>query len=273
MDSDSRFIITPRLIVGVGIALVGVALTLDRLLIVDAGRILRFWPVGLILLGAVMIVQGDGRDRTRGVIFAAIGTWLFLNFQGLLTVSMRDLFLPVILIIIGVNIALRTSSHRSRRHRPRGGPGSGTDLGGPAVGSAEGAAPFDRVRESTGPPDPAAHISMFSVMSGVRRASNASAFRGGDILAFMGGAHLDLRLATIAPGEEAVLDVTAIMGGVEVAVPNTWAVSTPVFPFMGAVEDKRLAPLPIDGKLPLDAASPRLVIRGFVMMGNIELRS
>ena len=270
MDSDSRFIITPRLILGLGIALVGVALTLDRLLIVDAGRILRFWPVGLILLGGVMIVQGDGRDRTRGIVFAAVGTWLFLNFQGLLTVSMRDLFLPVILIIIGTNIALRRSSHRSRRHW-RHHTGSRSDAGVPGGESVEGAAPFDRVREPIGAPDPAAHISMFSVMSGVRRASNATAFRGGDILAFMGGVHLDLRLATIPPGAEAVLDVTAIMGGVEVAVPSNWAVSTPVFPFMGAVEDKRLAPLPIDGKPVTDA--PRLIIRGFVMMGNIELRS
>lgn len=276
MDSESRFIITPRLIVGLGIALFGLALTLDRLQIMDADRVIRYWPVGLMLLGGVMIVQGpDGRGRTRGIIFTAFGTWMFLNMQGLLTVSVWQLFWPVVLIIFGVSIALQTGRSRGLRHaRRHNNPfGGGDDPAQP--GGNGGAAPFDRAgfRRNTGPPDPASVVSMFSVMSGVRRASNAAPFRGGDILAFMGGAHLDLRLATIPPGEEAVLDVTAIMGGVEVAVPNHWAVSTPVFPFMGAVEDKRLAPLPIEGKAPNDANAPRLVIRGFVMMGNIELRS
>jgi predicted membrane protein len=276
MDSDTRNIITPRLIIGLGIALFGLALTLDRLHIMDADRVIRFWPIGLMLLGGVMIVQGaDGRGRTRGIIFFAFGTWMFLNMQGLLTVPVWELFWPVILIIFGVSIALQTS-RRGRRYYRRY-DASAVNLPPPSSSAFPGgdaSSPFDRAgfRGGTVPPDPAAHVSMFSVMSGVRRASSAAPFRGGDIMAFMGGAHLDLRLATIAPGEEAILDVTVIMGGVEIAVPNTWVVSTPVFPFMGAVEDKRLTPLPVDGKLP-DGGSPRLVIRGFVMMGNIELRS
>lgn len=280
MDSETRNVITPRLILGLGIALFGLALTLDRLHIMNADRLIRYWPVGLMLLGGVMIAQGpDGRGRTRGIIFFAFGTWMFLNLQGLLTVPVWELFWPVILIIFGVSIALQTSRRsRGERYYRRRGRRFGIDdtipPSMPGGGPAGGAAPFDRAgfTGATAPPDPASHVSMFSVMSGVRRVSNASPFRGGDIMAFMGGAHLDLRMATIAPGEEAILDVTVIMGGVEIVVPNNWVVSTPVFPFMGAVEDKRLTPLPSEGKVP-DGGSPRLVIRGFVMMGNIELRS
>jgi predicted membrane protein len=279
MDTEARNIITPRLIVGLGIALFGLALTLDRLHIMDADRLIRLWPVGLMLLGGVMIAQGaDGRGRTRGIIFFAFGTWMFLNMQGLLTVPVWELFWPVILIIFGVSIALQTSrrAYRGERYyRRHGGRRFGIDeTVPPAAPGGDSNSPFDRAgfRGGTVPPDPASTVSLFSVMSGVRRVSNAAPFRGGDIMAFMGGAHLDLRLATIPPGEEAVLDVTVMMGGVEIAVPNTWVVSTPVFPFMGAVEDKRLTPLPTDGKLP-DGGSPRLIIRGFVMMGNIELRS
>lgn len=258
MDSESRFVITPRLVIGLAIALVGVALTLDRLQLLDAGRVLRFWPVGLMLLGGLMIVQSpDARSRIRGGIIAAIGTWTFLNMQGLLPVSIWQLFWPVILIVFGISIALQSS----RRGRwSRGGPRSRSDSH-RWVSGGDG-------------PDNSSHISIFSIMSGVRRTSSASPFRGADVTAIMGGARLDLRLATIPPGEEAVLDITAMMGGVEVIVPPAWSVSTPIVPFMGGVEDKRLAPLPVDGKYPEhDARTPRLVIRGLVMMGSVELKS
>ena len=36
----------------------------------------------------------------------------------------------------------------------------------------------------------------------------------------MGGGHIDLRQATIPRGEEAVLDIFAVMGGCEIIVPD-----------------------------------------------------
>jgi hypothetical protein len=88
----------------------------------------------------------------------------------------------------------------------------------------------------------------------------------------MGGTTLDLRQAVIPPGEEAVIDVVALMGGCEIAVPASWTVATPIVPVMGGVEDKRLPPLPV----PHDSGAPpppRLVIRGFLMMGGIQIKS
>ena len=88
-----------------------------------------------------------------------------------------------------------------------------------AQGGSEPVVPAD--------PDRAEKISMFAVWSNVRRASAASPFRGGDITAIMGGGQLDLRLATIPTGGEAILDIVAVMGGVEIIVPTSWEVSTP----------------------------------------------
>jgi predicted membrane protein len=258
MDSDSRFVITPRLVVGLAIALVGLTLVLDRLHLLDAGSVLRFWPVALMLVGGLMIAQGgDGQSRTPGVIVAAIGTWMFLHMQGWLTVSIWRLFWPVILIVIGIRIALQGSS---RGRWARGGPGT-----------ASGAHRWVGGGDS---PDASSHLSIFSIMSGVKRSSQASPFRGADVTAIMGGAQLDLRLATIPPGEEAVLDITTMMGGVEIVVPPTWSVSTPIVPFMGGVEDKRLAPLPVEsGPSERDTSAPHLIVRGLVIMGGIQLKS
>ena len=82
--------------------------------------------------------------------------------------------------------------------------------------------------------------------------------------AIMGGCHLDLRQATIPPGETATLDLLAVMGGHEVRVPENWSVVTRIIPLMGGVQDKRLP-----SKEPTTAT---LVLRGFIMMGGLEIK-
>jgi predicted membrane protein len=284
MDSEPRFLITPRLVVGVGIALLGLILTLDRLHLLDAGRVLRYWPVGLMVVGGLMVAQGGYRGQTlRGIIVFAVGTWMFLYNERLLPAPIWELFWPIILIVVGVSMALRPRGRTLReirgrvRDRVASNSGAATFGGGAASGAASFNAEDARYRDGAGLAgtyDNTPHISIFSVWSGVRRISNASAFTGADVTAIMGGAKLDLRMARIPAGEEAVIDITAVMGGVEVVVPSTWSVSTPLVPFMGGLEDKRLPPLPVDGKIPVpDAKTPCLVIRGFVMMGGVVLSS
>ena len=57
----------------------------------------------------------------------------------------------------------------------------------------------------------------------------------------------------------------AVMGGFEIIVPDTWSVRVEVTPFMGGIEDKTQArPGP---------SAPRLVVRGFVMMGGVEIKN
>jgi hypothetical protein len=305
MDQDSSFVVTPRTILGVAIVLLGFALTLDRLGLAEASHILRFWPVPLILMGGLMIVQArDGRERTRGVIFAGVGTWFFLYSEGLVTVRIWELFWPVILMLIGFSLVFRTGGPRRRRYRRYGADGPfgpsgplgpdgplgpngpfGRGSAGPTAasgsnmpfGAGEAFVPGGSSGSSGSPASPPQYadrserLSMFAVWSSVRRASVASPFRGGDITAIMGGGQLDLRLATIPPGEEAILDIVAVMGGVEILVPSTWEVSTPIFPFMGGVEDKRFPPLQDPNAVRKE--SGRLVLRGLVMMGGVHIKS
>jgi predicted membrane protein len=301
MDQDSSFVVTPRTVFGVAIALLGFSLALDRMGIVEASHLLRFWPVPIILIGALMMVQArDGRERTRGLVFAGIGTWLFLSSEGLITLRIWELFWPVVLILIGLSLVFRTGGARRRDRRLRsGGPvgpnasqspagpfGSGGPSGSstssssmPSFGASESFVPNTSATPGTVPPpasqyaDRSEKLSMFAVWSSVRRASAASPFRGGDITAIMGGGQLDLRLATIPNGEEAVLDIVAVMGGVEIIVPSSWEVSTPILPFMGGVEDKRLPTLPNDPNVARRENGGRLVLRGLVMMGGVHIKT
>jgi len=235
-----RLVRTPRLVVGLAIALFGVLLVLDRANLTLAAQVLRFWPAVLIVLGASIFAQsrkvGGG---VNGIVLMALGGWLLLNSLGILRISVWQLFWPMILIAIGTILVVQTV-------RRRGDTASGTEA--------------------------ADTLTIFAVLSGVKRISTASRFRGGEITLFMGGGHIDLRQATIPREEEAVLDVFAMMGGCEIAVPESWTIATPIVSVMGGVEDKRLPPLPTaDGGGGL--APPRLVLRGMVLMGGIVIKS
>ncbi len=57
MSIETRLHAAPTIVIGFCIIMVGVALTLDRLQIMDAYAILRFWPVAIILIGGGIILQ------------------------------------------------------------------------------------------------------------------------------------------------------------------------------------------------------------------------
>src|SRR4026209_2265130 len=120
----------------------------------------------------------------------------------------------------------------------------------------------------------------------------------------MGESRLDLRQTTIPPGEEAVVDVVTVMGSTIVYVPAGWDVNFDAVPVMGGVKDERTRPgsaVSDDDNDDDDARSrrrrqestpapappavvqppvtpttgppPRLVLRGFIMMGGLVIRS
>jgi hypothetical protein len=116
----------------------------------------------------------------------------------------------------------------------------------------------------SGVTDSSARLSALAVLGGVDRRVTADGFQGADITAFMGGGKLDLREAKMS-GPEAVVDILAVMGGFEIVTPETWQVIVDVVPLMGGYEDKT--------RHPADPSAPRLRLRGFVMLGGLEVRN
>jgi hypothetical protein len=55
------------------------------------------------------------------------------------------------------------------------------------------------------------------------------------------------------------------MGGLEIRIPNEWAVDNRVTYFMGGSNDR--------SRLPGHPSAPRLVLKGFVMMGGVEIKN
>jgi hypothetical protein len=93
-----------KLLAGIFFTILGVLLTLDNLDVVEAGRILRYWPVVLIAYGLINL--GDAGRRGLASASIVIGALLLALKTHLLRFSLFDLW-PVLLIAIGAVIVLR----------------------------------------------------------------------------------------------------------------------------------------------------------------------
>jgi predicted membrane protein len=101
-------------------------------------------------------------------------------------------------------------------------------------------------------------------LSGIKRQGSAVNFRSADLAAFMGGVDLDLRNAKMTEAE-GVIDVFAFWGGIDIRVPKDWSIESKVLPLLGGYEENL--------EQTVREGSPRLVIRGTVVMGGVEVKN
>jgi len=231
MTGQPSIRLTPQLVVGLMVIALGVLFTLDNFGLARWDqRWLRYWPAGLIAIGLVKLWQarlGTG-GAFGGFVFTLAGTWLLLEQTTLIRISFLDLW-PLLLVFVGVYLVWQGVSGP----RPR-----------PAA-------------------DMHSTVSAMAILGGVHRNSTARAFKGGDLTAILGGCELDLRQAGIEG--EAIVDVFAIWGGIEIRVPDDWIVDSRVVPVMAGFEDKT--------RPAQTAASKRLIVRGFVIMAGVEVKN
>ena len=228
MQIENRGRLTPQLLMGLIIIAVGVVFTLDNLGMVRAEDYLRYWPVGFIVVGVLKLWQSRGGGAFAGLLFILAGAWLLLDMFDVVHVSFWELW-PLVLVLFGASMVWQ-GIRGSRRQSSM---------------------------------DANATISALAVLGGVARGNNSRAFRGGDLTAVMGGCEIDLRQAAI--DGEAVIDVFAMWGGVEIRVPEDWTIVGRVMPLLGGFEDKT--------RPPQGATMHRLVVRGLVIMGGVEVKN
>ena len=110
---------------------------------------------------------------------------------------------------------------------------------------------------------PASSFNDVAFLSGVDRTNSSDRFRRGEAKAIMGGIEIDLRDAKME-GSEAVLEVSAVMGGVKLRVPHDWTVVSHVNTVLGGFEDKTRHP---------KEETYRLILEGDVVMGGLEIQN
>src|SRR5262245_12368944 len=226
---------------------VGVIYLLGNMGYLDVREVFAFWPVILIILGAVKIVESRDHGRTAGIFWVVIGFLFLLGSFGIIRMTFRELW-PILLIAIGALMLWRAAL--GRRDRPC--------VWNPGPSEPESSADANTTSSNS-------VLSAKAILGGVERKIISQDFRGGDVTAIMGGCNLDFRSALIKPPNQAVLKVFALCGGIEIRVPEDWTVVSELEVILGGVDDRKAAP-------PKDE-STRLVLRGTVLMGGVEVKN
>ncbi|MDZ4806084.1 MAG: hypothetical protein SGI90_14590 [Candidatus Eisenbacteria bacterium] len=202
-----------QLIIGATILFVGLLWTLDSMNLVETDEIIRWWPLGLVVLGGLKLFGlGMQRAPVAGLLLAGFGLGFTLDTVGVLNMSMR-LFWPVVIMSLGGILVARSMGW----------------MGGPigAVGPGAGSMAF---------------------MGGVVHREPADTFQGGAATAVMGGVDYDLTSARgVEPG--GALDILAFWGGIDLAVPPGWRLDMKVTALLGGIHDTR-SPVPVDSNGP-----------------------
>jgi predicted membrane protein len=233
METKQNSFFAPRIVLGLGIILMGILFLLGNMNIIDSHDYVRYWPVIIIIVGIAYIIQcHHGPGRIWGVILTFIGCAMLLDRLYFINFNLWN-YWPLILVAAGIMMILRASSHR--RHMT-----------------------FSEAETK----DANSYIKALAVMGGFKRMNNSQDFKGGELTAIMGGFELDLRDASIHG--EAVIDIFTMMGGMSMQIPEDWLVIFDVTPFMGGYDDKTRPP---------KDSTKRLVIRGTTIMGGIEIKN
>lgn len=287
-----------QVVIGLGVLALGVLFTLDNLGTIDAGDYIRYWPLALIGIGLAQIAQcRTWSSYTGAVLWMLAGLWFLGRNIGLIRVGVGDLW-PLIVAGAGALLVFRGWRGYDARNSgpaapaetpgsyeaaddgwftPKAPPAAPVPSPGPPPLPPTAASPEDDARrfEPAGQPDrddagagtPRRSgenvVNAFVIMGGITRRLSTLDFKGGTVVAIMGGAKIDLRAASITQGEAAI-DVLAFWGGIEIRVPDDWIIVPQVFPFMGGFDDKT-GPRPA-------GARKRLVVRGLAFMGGVEVK-
>ncbi|NPV53970.1 MAG: cell wall-active antibiotics response protein [Firmicutes bacterium] len=241
-----------------------------------------------------------------GLLIVAVGVIWLLNNLGITSIDMGELFStywPVLLIIWGIDALTRGSTWSGGEDDRSGGRSSGSNPTGwilliiglvilgrniglyqlnlsivwrvlwPVILILVG---WSLLRATTSAGSGGVH---WAVMSGVEFKNKEWKLQDGSFIAIMGGVDLDLTVADI-PEKETVLDLTAIMGGVDVKVPPDLQVECEGTAILGGVNffgeegggiiASRIARYAGGAA---EGSRRRLRIRCRTLMGGVEVKS
>jgi LiaF transmembrane domain len=112
-----------------------------------------------------------------------------------------------------------------------------------------------------------ATVDLQAVLGHVQHRVRSAEFRGGRVNVLLAGCDLDLTAATCAPAG-AVLDLFVFWGGLELRVPPDWTIVLEATPLLGGIAD-----LSTHSAGATPGMDSRLVLRGTVLMGGVEIRN
>ena len=199
-----------------------------------------FWPLILIAIGIkIMVSHYDSKDILWGFFLLTIGVLLQLNKLDYIDINFHDIW-PLILIYVGIQIIISGGKYRSHRthHKAHGRGMKDENIKGDM-------------------------INVSAILGGGEYNYSSKKLKGGKISAIMGGCEIDLRDSDFE-GEEMIINTFALMGGIEMKIPQSWDVILEGTPILGGMSDQTKT---------LNGSKKRLIITGEAIMGGVEIKN
>ena len=235
-----------RSLFGLVIIGIGVWWLLSRMDILSVPPWILSWPVILMGVGIFQLVASEFKKK-GGYITLAAGALFFVKQQRLLPAEFDPYFWPVVLI--GVGLAVFIGRNRSSKFEKK---------------MDEWA--DHKAAHPNAELDNSETLDSLVIMGGTHKDIISKNFKGGEITCIMGGTELYFGKADLQ--QEAIIDVTVLMAGIKILVPQNWNVNINTTNILGGVDDKRHRHL----ESPVEK-NKSLTITGTVMMGGIDLQS
>jgi hypothetical protein len=228
---------SPGLIPALVIIGIGVLFLLSNLHVLYVQDWYRYWPVLLIAAGLAKLLDSTHQGgRVLGGAMVGVGALLLADNLNLIQLTWND-FWPLVLIGIGILMLFnRLSGPRPWLHRTASFSSSDKVFYGNAI------------------------------FSGFKQKVTQDDFRGGYVSAIFGGGELNLRQAGME-GDSAVLEVSAIFGGVEIKVPRNWQVVAQGTGVFGGFADETEQPRSDTPGL------KRLIVKGEAVFGGVAIKN
>lgn len=221
-----------RIFWGILLVVLGFLFLFDQMGRLDFGELVgRFWPVIFILIGVSILLSRNFKNTGSGIFFILFGTFFLLMRLRIFDRAVWHYIWPLAIIGVGLWMLLRPAWHPDKKT----GVETSTDT-----------------------------LDIHQVLSGSSRKVESQEFRGGRAEVVLGSAEIDLRAAKLAGGQ-ASLDLSAVLGGIEVHVPRDWQIVLQGSPVLGSIESRKAA-------APEVPKTGTLTVRGSAVFGSIEVK-
>jgi predicted membrane protein len=230
-NSNHRGSVSARLAIGLVIIALGVTYLANALGITSMHEPKRFFfPAVFIAIGITLLIEKKNAHShywAYGWLFAGLIEFAYQAYW--IPFGIKKFIFPMVLLFIGARLVQRAMN----------------------VTTGDGAPSDSQTR-------------VFAILSGSERRSFTQPLKDAEAISIMSGIKLDLTNA-VFESDRATLNVTAIMGGIEIFAPSEWSIVSEVTPILGAYVDKRR---------PTTALGPKtLFISGVVVMGGVEVKN
>jgi predicted membrane protein len=222
-----------RIFAGLVIIVAGVIFLLANMNKLDFGDFISmYWPMILILIGLSHLLTSGFRNAGVALFLIAIGAFFQLNNWGVLGGRVWAYFWPLLIIAAGLWIIFKP--------RPKGFGENAPEIQDDDLGA-------------------------FVIFSGLKRRFESDKFRGGKATAILGGLELDLTQAKLKDNQ-ATIELTAILGGIDLFVPRDWKVIVDSSAILGGVDDKHKT-------APATTIQMTLYVKATAILGGIDIKN